>query len=167
MKQGLHVVSWALLLALPLLLDLAMATSSQYQYGNQQQSLPVACQPEFQSCYFRNCCNDLVCFTPTSRSIQRPLDHDKHNMTTTCYSERSVALTTTSYDEKLQLLHDFYQDLVPLSSSKSGEQILRMLEKHEHDFAHLVSRLENRYQISFSTLLDKNNKNDKSMMQDL
>jgi hypothetical protein len=171
MKLCFHGVSWSLLLALLLLPDLAAATSSQDQYSNQQRQ-PVACQPEFQSCYFRNCCNDLVCFTPTTTttttpmmSDHNPLEHTNMTSTSTCYSERSVDLMQTSYDEKLQLLQDFYQDLVPLSSTKSMEQIQRMMTAHHHDFARLVSRLENRYQISFSTLLDKNKNNNNNNKQ--
>ncbi|CAB9511081.1 expressed unknown protein [Seminavis robusta] len=112
------------------------------------------CQPEYSSCYFQNCCDNLVCFTDGNQnnyhaSASAKFKRSRIRSNSTCYSERSLDLHTKTDEEKLDLMRRFYEELVPYHSRKSTEQIERMVDHHRSSFPKLVARLEKRYKITF------------------
>ena len=106
------------------------------------------CSREFESCYFRDCCDgdygdDLTCVQGGTGMVLYI------NKNSTCYSDRSLALATKSNTEKFNMLLKFYEELVPPEHRKSTDQIQKMFDKHQNAFPQLVKRMEHRYKMSF------------------
>ena len=101
------------------------------------------CIPEFETCFFRDCCEGFTCTTNTKH------DHLTANKrTSVCLSDRSIALDAKPYEEKLAMMRHFFEDLVPPASRKSTDQIRSLVAGHKNTFPRLVARLEKRYKVS-------------------
>jgi len=111
------------------------------------EALPRQCAKEFEHCYFRECCGeddgDLTCIQGGRAAVYYV------NKNSTCYSDRSLALAKKSDSEKLNLLHYFFETLVPRQEQKSSRQIKKLFQDHQHEFPQLVKRMEHRYKVSF------------------